>query len=143
MLDNIEYRELNKKKILLSVLVLPLLCLTVFFVIGLWYTFTEISTVETSKIIHYLLFNPIYVFLITALVWLPVIVVQLILEAIVINATTNLNSWMKILLFECFIISVLLFILTHRSPGITLFSIIIVISAQITRAFYINKRGIN
>ena len=143
MLDNIEYRELNKKKILLSVLFLPLVCFIVLSIIGLWFTLTDANEIDAGQLIQNLLYSPLYVMIMSAFVWIPVLIVQIFIESISIKANTNIKSWVMMLLYESLVMVLLIMTFTLRNVGIMAGCIIVISASQTFRAIYIKKTGIN
>jgi hypothetical protein len=144
MLDNIEYREISKNKVLGSVLFLPLVCFTVMFLIGVWFSFTGSNPIDAVDIVQNLIFNPLYILLMTTFVWIPILVLQLMLELFVVNANSSMDKVNMMILFETMILVGGLIIIFHDIEINVLTScMLVLIVSQLIRWIYIKKKGVN
>jgi hypothetical protein len=144
MLDNIEYREISKNKVLGSVLFLPVICFIAMFLMGVWFSFDDPNPIDAGEILQNLLFSPLYFLIITSFVWMPIVALQLTIELAIVKANSSMEKVSLMILFETMFLVLALTIIFHSLEINVLVScMLVLIVSQLIRWIFIKKKGVN
>jgi len=138
---NLKAKNISKKKIVFSLLFLPLTSLLALVIMGAYFVFTNEDSYPGPM--DNIVFGPLYVVIITAVIWVPIMIAHLSIELISMRKQPSFERFTNTLLVESGLISLLMLVIFHDMETQTVvLSLLTYAGSQLLRWIYINRKGI-